>query len=201
MIHKEKMLNPLQIALHFLLLFLLLRSAALAQGSATAQGGDLQASTATETVVCEQDVYYAWKKVEQPKKGVPLAESSSSSSPAIDVFFTTLSQAAASSNEAKNKLQAQKAQNEGYALEYCKKKHEDQANCIASSLKASAANYNLMDFASRRTLLDAISKDCSNNSGNCLSVKSDQPRCYLHKAEAATEDATKKDTGKGGKKK
>ena len=126
----------------------------------------------------------------------------------IETFFETIGEKGPVPSEVKEKLNARLPSLKGQAFEQCRRDHEDQAGCIASSLKTHAVDYDLFDFAARKTLLEAISQDCDNNAGVCLSVNTVLEKCRISSAAALPgkkdkkeEEAGKKAAAKGGKKK
>ena len=86
------------------------------------------------------------------------------------------------------------------ASEACKRDHESFGTCVALKMGASSSVLNSLGFSARAELEKALSEECRQQQGTCISVEVTEPKCR-ELAEAKPAAAAPGETGKKAEKK
>jgi hypothetical protein len=142
---------------------------------------------------CRSELSYKWKKEETEQV----------------VQWSTLMQAAATEEVAKQKLSDMIIVERSRVMDACRKVHENLAGCIAGKFSAISRTYQTVGFTARKAIEEAVHADCSAQQGTCLESTTTPPKCDERKIEAETppeeehaaDDKKGKDAKAGAKKK
>ena len=127
--------------------------------------------------VCESNVFYSWSRIEE----VPSEDGTPPTKRRLDPveeFYVTVGQSGSDEIDTKNKLYARLPSAEAEALAHCRRRHQEASRCVAAHLRQISDEYQKMDFASRRAMLDTITGDCREQSGACTETRSSEIACY-----------------------
>ncbi len=146
-------------------------------------------------VTCEANVSYIWKKKPPPPPPIPAqgatavptptptGDAQPTSSPKeeptpVEVLYKRIGETGTVELEVKNKLASRLPLVEAEALNDCNRLHANQSSCVATRFGAMRRDYQLFDFGTRKAVLNALTEDCRDNYGDCLSAKSGQIFCF-----------------------
>ncbi len=146
-----------------------------------AETGTLTSSRPGEDVVCQSDVFFSWQKRPKEKKDEQGRIIVEAPPPPVEAFFATISTSGIAETDVRTRLNSMLPQAKAQALERCRSTHEDFAGCISNRLRSQAADYNVLDYSARHSVLAAIENDCSYALGTCLAAASKDIRCFLNK--------------------
>jgi hypothetical protein len=133
--------------------------------------------------VCEADISYTWQPKPPARQGKK-TKAAAEQEPApekMTVFFSTLGSHGLVPEEVERRLHGQLANIKAKALQHCRRRHEDQASCLASGMRSQFSEYNKLDFAARSALLSALKEDCRQSFGRCLSAEASPPKCFVNR--------------------
>lgn len=82
------------------------------------------------------------------------------------------------------------------ASEACKRDHESFGTCVALKMNAQSSVLNSLGFSTRAELEKALSEECRQQQGTCISVEVTEPKCR----EVSENKATGAAPADGGKK-
>ena len=166
----------------------------------TKSSGD---SDAIPGFACYVDIYFSWQPApiippatDTLQKGKKVAASPVEPPKPIEEFFQNFREIAAVEQSAKDKLTSKIPFLLSEAQKHCESKHQDLASCFGSKTRTFSAEYQLLDFESRREFLDSVREDCKQLAGKCLSNRASDVTC--RKEEASQTQST---PGKDEKKK
>lgn len=122
----------------------------------------------------------------------------------FDVYRQVVTGAGVDEAEAKAKLKDAVDAAKTEAQANCKQQHENLAGCIAAKFQTLGNTYQALGFSARKTMEEAITKDCENQQGLCAGAHSSDPACVQRFASGepspTPEEAKKDEKGKGKKK-
>ncbi len=157
----------------------ILTACAYAEAAGPEAKGGASPALSTEQI-CEVDVFYSWKPKPPPpppntpaKPPEPIA--------AIETFYQRAFERGKELEATKSQLAARTSALKAGATKACRDEHQDQSNCVATRLRSSSRDYALLDFQTRKTLLDAVTEDCRIQAGTCLDAKVGEPQCREEK--------------------
>ncbi len=110
---------------------------------------------------CQSAISYKWKRGETE----------------FDVYRQLVVGVGIDEESAKNKLKEAVEAEKSISLAGCKQGHENLAGCIAAKFQSLGDTYQALGFSARKTMEDAISKDCENQQGLCVSASSTDAAC------------------------
>lgn len=154
--------------------------------SAVVPGASIRAE-----VICASDISFSWVKTApsdeasaasdaasagaQKAKNVPPA-ASGGPTPTI-IRFAGVQRAGLDEAGAKANLLIEVNRQKTRASEKCKRDHESFGDCVATKLASHHSTLNSLGFSARAELEKALTKECSDQQGVCLSVESSEPQC------------------------
>ena len=166
--------------------------------------------------VCSTDVSYTWAKTppEKPapvdadpsmppgghsKGASPTAPPPAEPTPKPSIIrFAGVQRYGLDEAGAKANLKIEVNRQKARASEACKRDHESIGDCMATKLSTKSSTLNSLGFSARAELEKALTRECSEQQGVCLSVESSEPQCRdLTPAKVADSGAG---TGAAGKK-
>jgi len=88
------------------------------------------------------------------------------------------------------------------AMTVCRRNYENLSGCVSTKFSTMAATLSSLTFSARKSLEEAITKDCTKQQGTCVESVASDPVCEAPKVEEEAKDegkdAGKKDAGKKG---
>ncbi len=145
---------------------------------------------------CEADISYVWEHREKPKKNRPQERKATKKKippKRSTVYFKTASEIGNSEDEAKAKLQTKLKHVKTEAFKQCEHKHTKMANCLAGGIRKHNSNYRLLDFRTRRSILNALEEDCHSFSGQCIKTLTSPVTCNATSVAPKENTETEKD--------
>ena len=176
----------------------------------------LSFSSASAEFACQLDVSYRWRKKPDDQKQAnatpapapsPAAAPEAAGTPATDpnvtqVFWRVVEKGGASEEEAKARVAEFAKQEQSNALAACRASHQNLAGCISTKYASMSPTLTSLGFTARKSLEEAIEKDCRSVQGECLDAPIGEIKCVAPKAEEGKEGEKGGDKGaKDGKKK
>lgn len=138
---------------------------------------------------CSTEISYKWEKqAEEGAQGAVVlgGKAASVTPPAVatrapsepsTVHLMSLERSGADEAAAKGALQVEVDRQRIRATEACKRDHESGGTCVAMKLSARASVLNSLSFGARTELEKALTAECRQQQGTCISVESSQPKC------------------------
>ena len=147
---------------------------------------------------CSINIYYTWKRTPGPityhdaatGKSIRMKPDSALVEP-IDVYFSELKEKGKSEEEIASKLTKKLEMEKSKAVEECNSKHQQESKCMLEGIKSITKEYKLMDYPSRKQLLDSIRNDCARSIGVCMGTKTSELSCQ-EPPKAAEEEPKRK---------
>jgi len=146
-------------------------------------------NTACAEFRCSTDISYKWEKQVEEGGQVsgqqggragsstpPVAITRAPSEPA-KVHLMSLERSGADEASAKAALQVEVERQRIRATETCKRDHESGGTCVAMKLNARASVLNSLSFGARTELEKALTAECRQQQGTCISVEAPEPKC------------------------
>ncbi len=134
---------------------------------------------------CYLDIFYTWEQENnnknKKKKSIKVKE-----------FFKTVYSTSEDKEKASNILKENLESYKSEALDDCKRKHNNMANCISVGLRKNSKEYIYLDFNTKKLLTDSIKEDCKQKTGKCLSSTSNELICRKIEIKEDTPSNTKK---------
>jgi hypothetical protein len=152
-------------------------------------GALVWANTGCAEFRCSTEISYKWQKqVDEEAHGSdPSAGKTGSAAPPAaltkapqepsTVRLMSLERTGADEVAAKAALQVEVERQRIRATEACKREHESGGTCVAMKLSARASILNSLSFGARSDLERALSAECRQQQGTCLSVDTLDPKC------------------------
>ncbi|MCB0325741.1 MAG: hypothetical protein KDD69_19300 [Bdellovibrionales bacterium] len=146
-------------------------------------------------LICQTEIRYTWQRAAKTdgKSPAPAGDP-------IEAYFATVGERGLSQKDVRVKLESKLAGVQQDAIEYCRRTHQDQAQCVATRLRSLAQDYNMMDFKARSALLSAIQEDCASNTGVCLSTQAAPIKCHVDRPPDLAPESSSESSGAGEKK-
>lgn len=154
--------------------------------------------------LCRGKVSYKWQRGEPapaaatPAAGGETAAGSGGASASTEVVVALLEVSAEDEPKAKAEYSKQGARELARAEQSCRSQHENFSGCLSTRFEAKAAVLSGLSFSARKSLEDAIGKDCETQRGVCLGANLSDPQC---ENKAPPTPSAAPDEGKGKKKK
>ena len=166
------------------------------------------AASAHAEFVCSTDISYTWAKPPPPKPPhvdpdmTGAAGHAKASPPPAEptpkptlIRFAGVQRYGLDEAGAKANLQIEANRQKARASEACKRDHESIGDCMATKLSTKSSTLNSLGFSARAELEKALTQECTDQQGVCLSVESSEPQCRdLTPAKAADAGAPGKKT-------
>lgn len=156
-------------------------------------------------IVCEANITYSWKRKPPP---VPLGNQNSGTPPppppempTLETQYQQIGERGMIEVDVKNRLTTRLPSAQAEAMKHCADAHENQTLCVSKQLKLVAKDYQLLDFAARKTFLNAITTDCEAQAGDCVSAKSGPVYCFENRSPDALPVSTEAESAEGADKK
>lgn len=156
-------------------------------------------------IVCEANITYSWKRKPPP---VPLGNKNSVTPPppppempTLETLYQQIGERGMVEVDVKNRLTTRLPSAQAEAMQHCAEAHENQTLCISKQLKLVTKDYQLLDFAARKTLLSAVTADCETQAGDCLSSKSGPVYCFENRSPDALPATSETEGAEGADKK
>lgn len=144
--------------------------------------------------VCSTDVSYTWAKTPaekpaavetdmamppggHPKAAPPSAPPAEPTPKPTIIRFAGVQRYGLDEGGAKANLQIEVNRQKARASEACKRDHESIGDCMATKLSTKSSTLNSLGFSARAELEKALTRECSEQQGVCLSVESSEPQC------------------------
>ena len=136
---------------------------------------------------CEADIYYEWETInpiEKPKD--PKAPETSPTPPPIKQkqFVETLVERGKDGILSKSRLESRLAESKSNALTLCKNAH-NIAECKSQKISLAKKELQILDFQTKRTLLNNILETCDEHAGKCLETSNSEIRCQIYRSPEA----------------
>jgi hypothetical protein len=113
--------------------------------------------------ICSSGVQYTWKRAGEENSH--------------QVFWGAVQANASSEVEAKRGLEVRVRREESRALEECRRLHESLGACVAGKLGAHHGTLNRLSFTARKSLEDALVKECKDAEGTCGPISRSEVKC------------------------
>lgn len=183
----------MKILIQLLIIVTLIQNAVAADKKTEAK--DEATPDSTTNFFCTVDIYSSW----QPAPVISSSEVSQKGKKAtadlqiepqkpIEEFFQSFREIATTEQSAREKITARIPYLLSEAQKNCESKHQGLATCYATKAKSFGTEYQMLDFDTRRVLLDSVREDCKQVSGKCISNRASEVICTKEqKAEVKTE--------------
>lgn len=150
--------------------------------------------------LCSSEISYKW--VKQPVATTPGAVAvPPAESEAATVHFGRIERLGADEVGAKEALEVEVGRVKVEASDVCRREHEAFGGCVAVKLAANTSLLQSLGFSARGELERALTSECRNQLGTCLSVLSTDPKCKEKVSAVASPVAAESDKKAEGKKK
>ena len=157
----------------------------------------IKTSQAYGDFVCSQEVSYKWAPLQKPSLKEEQEKQEKQESV---IHWGSYQQSGMDEASAKEALGSIVVREQKRASEMCHELHENLAGCIAAKFGTHKAEFSEMDFATRKSLQEAIGADCKEQQGKCTETLVTEAKCFERKkaeeAAPAGGDAKKDDKGK-----
>jgi len=151
---------------------------------------------------CASEISYKWVKA--PVAIDPAQTASPSPAAASEpttVNFERIERSGSDQTAAKENLEVEVGRVKAQASDACRREHEAFGGCVAVKLAAHTSLLQALGFSARGELERALTSECRNQQGSCLSVVNTEAKCKEKVVAAASPVATEGDKKGEGKKK
>lgn len=147
--------------------------------------------------ICGAEVSYKFERGNGEKGG----DNKEGEKTAEETFFSKVHKKGATEEATKKLVAEALVAEKSKARERCRQDHENLAGCISAKYSLFAGKAAGLTFSARKTLEEAITKDCTKQQGHCLESAASETTCEEEVKPVTEGDAAKAEGGKGEKEK